>query len=213
MDVHSGATIDTDVGEPRGLNAGEIGRRLHELRAARSLSLRQLAKEIGASPSLLSQVENGKVTPSVDTLYVLARALGVPVAAFFGDAATAEPVGAGSAWLVRASERQRITLQHGVSWENLLPHEEPGIRFMEIHYPPGAHSGDQMLRHPGRDLFVVLDGELTFRVGFAEHRLAAGDSISFADFQPHQLSNDGAVEARAIICVIGDEEGHRPATT
>ena len=70
-----------------------------------------------------------------------------------------------------------------------------------------------MLRHPGRDLFLVLEGELTFRVGFAEHRLAAGDSISFADFQPHQLRNEGSVAARAIICVIGDEEGHRPATT
>jgi len=198
------------VGEPRGLNAGEIGRRLRELRAARGLSLRQLAKEISASPSLLSQVENGKVTPSVDTLYVLARALGVPVATFFGDAAAAEPIGVGNAWLVRSGRRQRITLQHGVTWENLLPHEESGLRFMEIHYPPGAHSGDQMLRHPGRDLFVVLEGELTFRVGFAEHRLSAGDSISFADFQPHQLRNEGSVAARAIICVIGDDEGHRP---
>ena len=201
------------MGEPRGLNAGEIGRRLRELRAARGLSLRQLAKEIGASPSLLSQVENGKVTPSVDTLYVLARALAVPVASFFGDAAAAEPVGIGNAWLVRAGERQRITLQHGVTWENLLPHEESGLRFMEIHYPPGAHSGEQMLRHPGRDLFVVLEGELTFRIGFAEHRLSAGDSISFADFQPHQLRNDGSEAARAIICVIGDDEGHRPAAT
>ena len=199
------------MGEPRGLNAGEIGRRLRELRAGRGLSLRQLAKEISASPSLLSQVENGKVTPSVDTLYVLARALEVPVASFFGDAATSEPVGMGSAWLVRAAQRQRITLQHGVTWENLLPHEESGLRFMEIHYPPGAHSGEHMLRHPGRDLFLVLDGELTFRIGFAEHRLTAGDSISFADFQPHQLRNDGSVAARAIICVIGDEEGHRPS--
>jgi len=198
------------VGEPRGLNAGEIGRRLRELRAARGLSLRQLAKEISASPSLLSQVENGKVTPSVDTLYVLARALGVPVASFFGDAAATEPIGVGNAWLVRSGQRQRITLQHGVTWENLLPHEESGLRFMEIHYPPGAHSGDQMLRHPGRDLFLVLEGELTFRVGFAEHRLAAGDSISFADFQPHQLRNEGSGAARAIICVIGDDEGHRP---
>lgn len=194
-------------------NATEIGRRLRELRAARGLSLRQLAKEIGASPSLLSQVENGKVTPSVDTLYVLARALGVPVASFFGEAADAGAIDARGAWLVRAGARQRIILQHGITWENLLPHEEAGLRFMEIRYPPGAHSGDQMLRHPGRDLFVVLDGELTFRVGFAEHRLGPGDSISFADFQPHQLRNAAKGEARAIVCVIGDEEGHRPSVS
>ncbi len=198
------------MAEERRLNAAVIGARLRDLRAARELSLRQLARLIGASPSLLSQIENGKVTPSVDTLYLLSTALGVPVAAFFGEtaAAVSEPSGA---WVVRAMDRQRISLEHGVTWENLLPREEPGLRFMEIRYAPGATSGGQMLRHPGRDLFVVLDGELTFQIGFAEHRLNAGDSISFADFEPHQLRNDGTAEARAIVCVIGDDGGGRAA--
>ena len=189
-----------------GENAAQIGSRLRDLRAARELSLRQLAKLIGASPSLLSQIENGKVTPSVDTLYLLSGALGVPVATFFGDPAPLE-AGPSGAWIVRAMDRKRIRLEHGVTWENLLPREEAGVRFMEIRYAAGATSGDHMLRHPGRDLFVVLEGELIFRVGFTEHRLAAGDSISFAQFEPHQLRNDSRVEARAIVCVIGDHEG------
>lgn len=191
------------------MKAGDIGRRLRELRAARGLSLRQLAKLIDASPSLLSQIENGKVTPSVDTLYLLAGALGAPVGSFFGGPGEGEQApGAGGAAVVRRNRRQRISLEHGVTWENLLPREEPGLRFMEIHYAPGAHSGEHLLRHRGRDLFIVLDGELTFQVGFSEHRLTAGDSISFGEFQPHRLSNDGAEEARAIVCVIGDHEGH-----
>lgn len=194
----------------RGAGGAQIGHRLRELRSARELSLRQLAKLIGASPSLLSQVENGKVTPSVDTLYELARALGTPVASFFGDQADAEAVAAPAA-VVRAADRQRIVLETGVTWENLLPGDDAGLRFMEIHYPPGAHSGEHYLRHPGRDLFVVLEGELTFSVGFSQHRLAPGDAISFGDFQPHHVRNDGPNEARAIVCVIGDDEGHRPA--
>lgn len=75
------------MGEPRGGNAERIGKRLRELRSARGLSLRQLAKLIDASPSLLSQIENGKVTPSVDTLYLLSGALGTKVGSFFGEAA------------------------------------------------------------------------------------------------------------------------------
>ena len=196
------------MAEPRGANAAHIGKRLRDLRAVRELSLRQLAKLIGASPSLLSQVENGKVMPSVDTLYLLAGALGVPVAAFFGEAAEAVVSSLGGTAVVRGTERKRIRLEHGVTWENLLPREESSLRFMEIRYAPGAHSGEHLLRHPGRDLFVVLEGELVFEVGFAEHRLAAGDSISFGDFQPHRLRNEGQLEARAVICVIGDEEGH-----
>ena len=81
---------------------------------------------------------------------------------------------------------------------------------MEIRYAPGADSGETFLRHPGRDLFVVLTEELIVQVGFAEHRLGPGDSLGFADFQPHRLRNEGKVEARAIVCVIGDDEGHRP---
>jgi transcriptional regulator with XRE-family HTH domain len=195
--------------EGRAANAAVIGGRLRDLRAARELSLRQLAKLIGASPSLLSQIENGKVTPSVDTLYLLAAALAVPVAAFFGDPAPAQ-TGPSGAWVVRAMDRQRISLEGGITWENLLPREEAGLRFMEIRYAPGANSGEHMLRHAGRDLFVVLEGEIVFRIGFGEHRLHAGDSISFADYEPHQLRNDGKIEARAIVCVVGDYEGSRP---
>ena len=193
--------------EPRGVNASEIGRRLHELRGATGLSLRQLAKLIGASPSLLSQIENGKVMPSVDTLYLLAGALHTPVATFFAQNPVTQPSQSGEAWVVRAAERKRIALEHGVTWENLLPREEAGLRFMEIRYAPGAHSGEHQLRHPGRDLFVVLAGQLTFEIGFAEHVLRAGDSVSFADFQPHRLRNDGRADARAIVCVVGDYEG------
>jgi transcriptional regulator with XRE-family HTH domain len=195
------------MGEPRGEHAASLGARLRDLRAAHSLSLRQLAKRIGASPSLLSQIENGKVTPSVDTLYLLARALEVPVASFFADGPAGEAPALGGAEVVRRGDRARIELEGGVRWENLLPREERSLRFMEIHYAPGADSGEAMLRHPGRDLFLVLEGELTFIVGFGEHRLAAGDSITFGDFQPHRLRNVGDVPARAIVCVIGDREG------
>lgn len=197
------------MADHRAANATQIGTRLRDLRAARELSLRHLARLIGASPSLLSQVENGKVMPSVDTLYLLAGALGVPVATFFGDAPGGAVDSVGRTAVVRATARRRIRLEHGVTWENLLPAEDSSLRFMEIHYAPGAHSGDHLLRHPGRDLFVVLEGELVFEVGFAEHRLAAGDSVSFGDFQPHRLRNDGNVPARAIVCVVGDEAAHR----
>ena len=161
------------VGEARGINAGQIGGAAARAARGAQLSLRQLAKVIGASPSLLSQIENGKVTPiGRHALPALARALGGP------GRRVLRRCGASRAGRRRQapgscarSDRQRISLEHGVTWENLLPHEEPGMRFMEIHYAPGAHSGEHMLRHPGRDLFVVLEGELTSGWASREHRL------------------------------------------
>lgn len=193
------------MGEPRAGDAAKLGARLRELRSRRSLSLRQLARQTEVSPSLLSQIENGKVMPSVDTLSLLARELEVPMASFFTEAAAPPTPPVGGAEVVRRDARATIRLEGGVTWQNLLPREDPGVRFMEIRYEPGADSGEVLLRHAGRDLFLVMEGELTFQVGFAEHRVGEGDSISFGHFEPHRVRNEGRRAARAIVCVIGDD--------
>ncbi|MEO6579078.1 MAG: cupin domain-containing protein [Candidatus Limnocylindria bacterium] len=51
---------------------------------------------------------------------------------------------------------------------------------------------------------------LRVRVGFSEHRLGTGDSIGFGDHEPHQLRNDTAAEARAIVLATRDSRGHGP---
>src|SRR5487761_1861292 len=71
--------------------AGGIGRRLAEYRERRGLRVAQFAREIGVSPSLISQIERGQARPSVSTLFAMAQALDVPVDAFFREQ---EPDGA-----------------------------------------------------------------------------------------------------------------------
>ena len=56
-----------------------VGERLREARQARGVSLRALARDIGVSPSLISQIETGKSQPSVSTLYAITSALGISV--------------------------------------------------------------------------------------------------------------------------------------
>ena len=54
-----------------------MGERLRAVRRERGLSLRDLAKRLDVSPSLISQVETGRASPSVSTLYAMAQALSV----------------------------------------------------------------------------------------------------------------------------------------
>src|SRR3954464_4148510 len=63
-----------------------IGERLARLRGARGVKVSALARAVGVSPSLISQIERGQSRPSVSTLFELAQALDVPVDAFFRDA-------------------------------------------------------------------------------------------------------------------------------
>ncbi len=68
----------------------DIGRRLAKYRGERGMRVADLAREVGVTPSLISQIERGQSRPSVSTLFALAQALSLPVDAFFH-----EPAGAG----------------------------------------------------------------------------------------------------------------------
>src|SRR6478672_10415238 len=63
--------------------AGDIGRRLAAHRGQRGMRVAELAREVGVTPSLISQIERGMSRPSVSTLFGIAQALDVPVDAFF----------------------------------------------------------------------------------------------------------------------------------
>ena len=60
-----------------------LGGRIKSLRAERGLQQRQLAEKAGMTPSMVSQIESGRLTPSLPTLGKLAAALGVPIASLF----------------------------------------------------------------------------------------------------------------------------------
>ena len=75
--------MTTDNGRRRpsgnGDGASSLGERLRSERTARGLSLRELARRASVSPSLLSQIETGKIFPSVGTLYAIVHELGVSI--------------------------------------------------------------------------------------------------------------------------------------
>ncbi|MFE7444909.1 helix-turn-helix domain-containing protein [Streptomyces chartreusis] len=60
-----------------------VGARIRQARLAHGTSLRALAREIGVSASLVSQIENGKSQPSVSTLYAITTALGISIESLF----------------------------------------------------------------------------------------------------------------------------------
>ena len=100
--------------------------------------------------------------------------------------------------VVRRGARPSIQLLGGVTWSRLTPCPEEGIEFMEICYEEGASSGDQMSHHAGRELQIVLEGELLLELGFEQYLLKPGDTITYDSTTPHRLSNAGQGPMRAI---------------
>jgi transcriptional regulator with XRE-family HTH domain len=175
-----------------------IGARVRALRQARGLGLRELARRVGITPSMLSQIERSGVNPSVGTLFRLAESLATSTDYFFLGSQREPATGP----VVTHGERARLELSGGILWERLTPTDEHDFEFMQTTYPPGAVSAPEPMRHPGRDYGVLLEGSLEVTVGFTTYRLRPGDSIAFDASLPHRLSNPGPETARTIWVVL-----------
>jgi transcriptional regulator with XRE-family HTH domain len=205
-----------------------LGPRLRLVRGSRQLSVRALARRVGCSASLISQIERGVSVPSVGVLYSLATELGssldyllfgsgagpdgVPAAAPPAVAAGAgpDPAAAPSPAIVqRGCDRRIIDLASGVRWERLTPQSEAMTDFLEVIYSPGGHSTDERrpLRHDGREYGLVISGTLTANVGFESYELGPRDSIAFDSSTPHEYLNKTGDVVRAIWVVVHSEPG------
>ena len=199
-----------------------LGPRLRLVRSSRQLSVRELARRVGCSASLISQIERGVSVPSVGVLYSLATELGTSLDyLLFGSGAGPEGVAATAAMpdpkaaapppaiVQRGCDRRIIDLASGVRWERLTPQPEAMTDFLEVIYSPGGHSTDERrpLRHDGREYGLVISGTLTANVGFESYELGPRDSIAFDSSTPHEYLNTTGDVVRAIWVVVHSEPG------
>src|SRR6478736_5350082 len=129
----------------------DLGPRLRAIRIARGVGLRELARRLDLSPSSISQIETGKIRPSVRTLYALASEFGVTVDEVLfsepplsrdGVAQPARGSSRGEPGLTvqRAADRPAIGLNSGVKWERLMFWADEDVEFLEATYLPGGAS-------------------------------------------------------------------------
>lgn len=179
-----------------------LGARLRALRLERELQQRQLAEKAGLAPSMVSQIESGRLTPSLHTLGRLAGALGVPIAALFDDAAR------GSIVVTRARDYPVVSFDGSTErWSVLGAGLFQGkIRAVVSTLGPRARgvSTDKVVIKPGQmKLFYVLEGRVALAYEGERHELEAGDSALLDGGAPHGWENLGARAARALWVILG----------
>ena len=171
-----------------------IGSRLADLRKEHRYSIRNLALRANVSASLISDVERGKVEPSISTLKRVASALGTTLTYFFSDPAES------NGRVVRAAERVALTGEpknaaragmtaSGIRFELASPEQAENIEAIYGHYDVGASMGEEPVTHEGEEWGMVLRGRLKVWVGDEIHFLDPGDSIWFQSTIPHRMEN------------------------
>ena len=195
----------------RTLDVSKVGGRLRAERERLGISLRELARRVGVSPSLVSQIELDRVNHSVSTLYALVTELGMTMSDVFGDSPSGEPVirrlreEDEDGLAERPETRRVINLASGVRWERLTPQSDREVEFLYVVYPVGAAScpEDALMTHGGKEYGYISSGTLGVRVGFDEYELGPGGSIAFDSSSPHRLWAIGEEPVHAVWVVIG----------
>jgi transcriptional regulator with XRE-family HTH domain len=175
----------------------QVGLRLRELRQKKNLSIRALAALGGLAVNTLSMIENGKTSPSVSTLQILARTLDVPIAAFFEQETVEKKV-------VYVSHPQRPVVTMDTTRLEHLGKDLAGsaVQPFVVTLEPGSGSGQSLIVHTGHEFVYCLSGQILYLIENETYLLTAGDSIVFESHLPHRWQNPGAEPAQVILVLI-----------
>ena len=186
-----------------GRQLGAVARRVRE---SQDLTLTDVAASAGISAGMLSRLETGHVTPSLETLVALADALGVRPALLLQDIGGEEQ----GAQLVPAGQGLEVVrrgTRRGHTYHLLAAQRGPKKSFepflVTLTDKSEVFPGFQ---HPGSEFIYVLTGSLTYRHGSHSYPLGPGDSLSFRGEVAHGPVTLGKVPIRMLSIIIYDDE-------
>jgi transcriptional regulator with XRE-family HTH domain len=178
----------------------DLGKRIRSMRLQRAITLQQLASQTNLSKSLLSKIENGKVSSPVSTLFTIAKALNTKITYFFNDQDENLPI-----IVVRKDERRqfhRINARFGYTYEALGYKRKEKLMEPFILYMDKKSAKNVSFSHPGEEILFILDGTWEFKHGDQTLVLKRGDCIYFDASVPHSGKPIGnrPVKAFMVIC-------------
>ncbi|HEX3243243.1 MAG TPA: XRE family transcriptional regulator [Solirubrobacterales bacterium] len=176
-----------------------VGARVHALRDAMGLSLRDLAERSGVSAPMLSQVERGETSPTIAVAAKIAAGLDLTLSQLLR-------LDEGEHVVVSRGQGRRSSRRGGHRFEELTP-PLPGQRAdVSLHtLEAGAATGgakDPPMHEPGsRETAVVLSGTVALVVDGSRHELGEGDAVTFDADLPHHFENESDDDARFLAVI------------
>jgi quercetin dioxygenase-like cupin family protein len=159
----------------------------------------------GLNVNTLSLIENGKTSPSVSTLQLLASALQVSITAFFETDIPSTTV-----VYQKPGERARAAFSHGIMEDMGAGLVGIGAEAFLVTLKPDAASGPDPIVHTGREFVYCLEGRIDYNVDGSVFHLEPGDSLMFAAHLPHAWVNAGRSPARSLLVLCPVDERDRP---
>jgi transcriptional regulator with XRE-family HTH domain len=167
-----------------------VGPQVRRLRRERELTLAQVSQRTGLNVGYLSQIENDKASPSLETLAALGSAMDVPITWFLLHQAPAPQV-------VRAAERRSWRGPGDVKVEEVDGGFSRDVRIVVATGAPGQRTG--LHAHAGDEHHIVLSGRVRLMQGEHTVDLGPGDYLLWDATIPHDSETLGSDPSELLI--------------
>jgi transcriptional regulator with XRE-family HTH domain len=185
------------------MNDLNIGAKIKKLRLANKLTLQTVAKEVGFSPALISQIENNNVSPPIATLSRIAKFFDVKIGTFF-----TEEEEECRFEIVHANERKsipkvitRVGTTHGYSYESLSFRKQNKKMEPFIITVTDRAQEESTYSHDGEEFIFIIKGTVELILNDERIDLEEGDSAYFDSSIKHRLLSKHGTEVK-ILTVI-----------
>jgi transcriptional regulator with XRE-family HTH domain len=171
----------------------DIGAKIKARRLSNQQTLKQLAEKVGCTSAYLSQIENGKVSPSIASLKKIAEALQAKITDFFMEVAPDEPV------VLGPDQRVLISLErwNAKIWSMVADTKNKRMQpFYTIIQPGGGSHGSYS--HVGEEFGIVLKGQLEIELDDTVHLVHENESFYYSSSRPHNWTNPGKAETIVV---------------
>ena len=195
MDQGSDVTLEDKTGISGGIS---LGLRLKELRTRRGVSQTDLAKQVGVTPSTISQIESNLIYPSLPALLKIAEVLAIEPSSFFQEKSQRQ-----AKFVFPSNEATEIKLPHvpeGILAAYALGPEsvDAEAEMYLIEFAPKKKLASHFMLYKGREMGYIISGKLQVTVGKSMHKLQAGDTVYLAADMPNQWRNPGPGTAKLL---------------
>ena len=174
-----------------------LGKNIQTLRTERNLSVRKVASLANITPSMLSQIENGLVNPSINTLRSIAQVLDTPLYSLFQEKQTGDLVVHPENRLVIGS-----VSEPDVHYELLTPDTKGNIEFCMMVIPPRCSSYRDIKSHVGEEVAYMCSGDaVVLDLDGTALTLKPGDSVRIPAHVPHVWHNHADTTVQVIFAI------------
>lgn len=171
----------------------DIGSKIRARRQSNGQTLKQLSEKVGCTSAYLSQIERGKVSPSIASLKKIAEALQAKISDFFVESVANEPV------VLSAKSRTLISLErwNAKIWSLVADPKNKRMHpfYTTIESGGGSHG---TYSHVGEEFGIVLKGELTIELDGVMHLVKENESFYYSSSRPHNWTNPGDKETIVV---------------